>query len=64
VYLPWPEVARVSNLVSLEPDEIDVFLEDKKLALAPGQNVKEHAIDRNLNPDAILKQGNGPITLG
>src|SRR5437879_2870366 len=28
----WPEVARVSNLVSFEPDVIDVFLDDKKLS--------------------------------
>ena len=54
----WPEVARISNLVSFEPDEIDVFLDDRKLALAPGQTVKEHGIDRSLDPDEMLKQGN------
>ena len=41
----WPEVARVANLVSFEPEEIDVFLDNKKLALAPGQTVVPHGID-------------------
>lgn len=58
----WPEVARVSNLVSFEPDEIDVFLDDKKLTLAPGQAVKEHGIDPRLDPDEMLKR-DGPATL-
>ncbi len=56
----WPEVARISNLVSFEPDKIDVFLDDEKLALEPGQAVKEHGIDRTLDPDEMLKQVNGP----
>ena len=55
----WPEAARVSNLVSFEPDEIDVFLDDKKLALEPGQSVVPHGIDRGLDPDEILERGNG-----
>ena len=59
----WPEVARVSNFVSFEPDKIDVFLDDKKLSLAPGQNVKEHGIDRNLDPDEMLKRSNAPARL-
>jgi uncharacterized protein (DUF427 family) len=53
----WPEVARVSNLVSFEPDEIDVFLDNKKLALAPGQTVVPHGIDRGLDPDEMLERG-------
>ena len=53
----WPEVARVSNFISFEPDQIDVFLDDRKLALEPGQAVKEHGIDRALDPDEILKRG-------
>jgi len=59
----WPEVARVSNFVSFEPDKIDVFLDDRKLSLAPGQNVKEHGIDRNLDPDEMLKRSNAPARL-
>jgi uncharacterized protein (DUF427 family) len=52
----WPEVARISNLVSFEPDKIDVFLDDKKLALTPGQGVIPHGIDRGLDPDEILER--------
>jgi uncharacterized protein (DUF427 family) len=58
----WPEVARISNFVSFEPDEIDVFLGDRKLALAPGQDVKEHGIDRNLDPEEMQKRG--PAAVG
>jgi len=50
----WPEVARVSNLVSFEPDKIDVFLDDNKLTFEPGQTVIPHGIDRGLDPDEIL----------
>jgi len=56
----WPEVARISNLVSFEPDEIEVSVDDRKLALEPGQTVMPHGIDRGLDPDEILKRGNGP----
>jgi uncharacterized protein (DUF427 family) len=54
----WPEVARVSNFVSFEPDVIDVFLDDEKLSLEAGQGVKEHGIDRSLDPEEMLKRGN------
>jgi uncharacterized protein (DUF427 family) len=53
----WTEVARISNLVSFEPDEVDVFLDDKKLVAAPGQGVVEHGIDRGLDPDEMLERG-------
>jgi uncharacterized protein (DUF427 family) len=53
----WPEVARISNFVSFEPDKIDVFLDDKQLALAPGQNVIPHGIDRGLDPDEMVERG-------
>jgi uncharacterized protein (DUF427 family) len=56
----WPEVARVSNLVSFEPDKIEVFLDNKKLVLEPGQSVVEHGIDRGLDPDEILERGDSP----
>ena len=35
------EVARVSNFVSFEPDQIEVFLDDTRLALEPGQAVSK-----------------------
>ncbi len=50
----WPEVERVSNFVSFEADKVDVFLDDRKLALEPGQTVIAHGIDRGLEPDEIL----------
>jgi uncharacterized protein (DUF427 family) len=50
----WPEVARVTDFVSFEPDKVDVYLDGKKLAPAPGQTVIPHGIDRGLDPDEIL----------
>ena len=52
----WPEVARVSNLVSFEPDKVEVYLDDKKVTLEPGQTVLPHGIDRGLDPDEILNR--------
>jgi uncharacterized protein (DUF427 family) len=51
----WPEVARISNLVSFEPDKIDVFIDGKQLHLEPGQTVMAHGVDRGLDPDEILQ---------
>jgi uncharacterized protein (DUF427 family) len=56
----WPEVARVSNLVSFEPDKIDVYLDGTKLALEPGQTVIPHGIDRGLDPEEILDRADIP----
>ena len=50
----WPEVGRVSNLVSFEPDKIDVYLDGLHLHLEPGQTVVAHGVDRGLEPDEIL----------
>jgi uncharacterized protein (DUF427 family) len=50
----WPEVGRVSNLVSFEPDKIDGYLEGRQLHLEPGQTVVAHGVDRGLDPDEIL----------
>jgi uncharacterized protein (DUF427 family) len=50
----WPEVGRVRNLVSFEPDKIDVFLDDKRLHLEPGQTVIPHGVDRGLDTDEVL----------
>ena len=51
----WPEVGRVSNLVSFEPDKIEVYLDGKQLHLEPGQTVVSHGIDRGLDPDEVLR---------
>jgi uncharacterized protein (DUF427 family) len=52
----WPEVARIADFVSFEPDRIDVYLDGKKLALEPGQTVVPHGIDRGLDLDEILER--------
>ena len=52
----WPEVAAVSGWVSFEPDLIDVYLGDRKLALEPGQAVVPHGIDRGLDPDELRRR--------
>ncbi|ORW36592.1 hypothetical protein AWB90_25955 [Mycobacterium paraense] len=52
----WPEVGRVANLVSFEPDKIDVYLDGKQLQLEPGQTVLAHGVDRGLDPDEVLRQ--------
>ena len=52
----WPEVGRVSNLVSFEPDKIDVYLDGRQLHLEPGQTVVAHGVDRGLDPDEILQK--------
>jgi uncharacterized protein (DUF427 family) len=49
----WPEVGRVSNLVSFEPDKIEVCLDGQRLHLEPGQSVVPHGVDRGLEPDEI-----------
>ena len=52
----WPEVARVTNMVSFEPDEIDVYLDAEQLHLEPGQAVIAHGIDRGLDADEVLQK--------
>jgi uncharacterized protein (DUF427 family) len=52
----WPEVGGVSNLVSFEPDKIDVYLDGKQLHLERGQTVVPHGVDRGLDTDEILRK--------
>lgn len=52
----WPDVARVSNMLSFEPDKIDVVLDGGQLQLEPGQTVVPHGIDRGLDVDEILQK--------
>jgi uncharacterized protein (DUF427 family) len=44
----YPEVRRISSLVSFEPDKVTVHLDDKQLRLEPGQAVIPHGADREL----------------
>ena len=53
----WPEVAAVSGWISFEPDLVDVWLDDRKLALEPGQSVVPHGIDRGLDPEELTVKG-------
>lgn len=50
----WIEVRRVRNLVSFEPDKIEVYLDGKRLRLEAGQTVIPHGVDRGLDTDEIL----------
>lgn len=44
----YPEVGRIADLVSFEPDIVSVQLDDKQLRLEPGQTVIPHGPDREL----------------
>jgi Uncharacterized protein conserved in bacteria len=49
----WPEVVRVRNLVSFQPDKVTVLLDDTVLELEPGQRVTPHGVDRGLTVDEV-----------
>lgn len=44
----YPEVARISNMISFEPDVVSVQIDGARLHSAPGQTVIPHGPDRNL----------------
>jgi uncharacterized protein (DUF427 family) len=44
----YPEVGRISNLVSFEPEIVPVYLDGTQLRLEPGQTVIPHGPDREL----------------
>jgi uncharacterized protein (DUF427 family) len=44
----YTEVARVSGLISFEPDKVTVELDGEQLHLEPGQTVIPHGVDRDL----------------
>jgi hypothetical protein len=48
---PLDEMAAIGDLVSFEPDRVEVTLDGQRLVLEPGQNVSSHGIDRNLDVD-------------
>ena len=50
----YPEVGRISDLVSFEPDVVSVQLDGTQLRLAPGQTVIPHGPDRELTIDEVL----------
>jgi hypothetical protein len=63
----YPEVGRISDFVSFEPDIVSVHLDGTQLHLEPGQTVIPHGPDRELtvaeaaHPKRI---DNGPATIG
>jgi uncharacterized protein (DUF427 family) len=46
---PLSDVAAIGDLVSFEPDRVEVTLDGQRLKLDPGQNVTPHGVDRNLD---------------
>ena len=55
----YPEVRRISNLVSFEPDIVSVHLDGIQLHLEPGQTVVPHGPDRNLTAAEVVHPANG-----
>jgi uncharacterized protein (DUF427 family) len=53
----YPGVARISDLVSFEPDLVSVQLDDTQLRLEPGQDVVPHGPDRDLTVDEAAPAG-------
>lgn len=49
----WPEVDRVRDLVSFEPDKVTVLLDGRVQTPPPGQHVTPHGIDRGLGVDEV-----------
>lgn len=50
----YPEVRRISNFVSFEPDIVTVHIDEKQLRLEPGQTVIPHGPDRELTTVEVL----------
>ena len=46
---PFDDMAAIRELVSFEPDRVEVRLDGERLELEPGQHVAAHGIDRNLD---------------
>jgi len=53
----YPEVGRISGLVSFEPDVVSVQLDGKQLRLEPGQTVVPHGPDRELTVAEARQRG-------
>jgi hypothetical protein len=45
-------MAAIGDLVSFEPDRVEVTLDGERLALEPGQTVVAHGVDRDLTVGA------------
>ncbi|MET9879859.1 DUF427 domain-containing protein [Actinacidiphila glaucinigra] len=52
----YAEVGRVADLVSFEPDRVEVTLDGKRLEPEPGQQVLPHGVDRGLDTDEVRRR--------
>ncbi|MCX5087833.1 DUF427 domain-containing protein [Streptomyces sp. NBC_00365] len=52
----YTKVGRVDDLVSFEPDKVEVYLDGERLHLEPGQQVVPHGVDRGLGTDEVLSR--------
>jgi len=50
---PFEAMARIGDLVSFEPDKMEITIDGQKLEPAPGQQVIAHGPDRNLSVDEV-----------
>jgi uncharacterized protein (DUF427 family) len=50
----WAEAEQVRNMVSFEPDDVDVYLDHHQLRLESGQTVIADGLDRALDADELL----------
>jgi len=50
---PFEAMARIVDLVSFEPDKMEITIDGQKLEPAPGQQVIAHGPDRNLSVDEV-----------
>ncbi|HUA45767.1 MAG TPA: DUF427 domain-containing protein [Solirubrobacteraceae bacterium] len=46
---PFGDMATIADLISFEPDQVEVTLDGERHELEPGQKVVSHGIDRNLD---------------
>ncbi|MFE5112587.1 DUF427 domain-containing protein [Streptomyces sp. NPDC056663] len=49
----YPAVGRIGDMVSFEPDQLEIHLDGKRLELEPGQKVVPHGVDRGLDVDEV-----------
>ena len=52
----YPEMRRISDLVSFEPDLVPVHLDGAQMRLEPGQSVVPHGPDRNLDIAEVVPE--------
>lgn len=53
----FTEVTRIGGLISFEPDVVEVYIDDVRQHLEPGQLVLPHGPDRGLDPDELRRRG-------